>query len=679
MTRRYTESEARELWDDKFTFFWYNEKEIFRWTQEDFDSQARKMRTAGITWAMTFSVTHFRWSFLPWKDKILEALRKLCIACHRENIKVIEHHSSHLNYRPANEKQWENLRQYFRLHDSTFEGFGDIRAAFTGDPLVDGVPFTSLFQIDGRTGAPAETGYLGRALCFNNPHYRKAYFDYLAEIAGTGVDAVLADDVQYFGDGNACTCPWCRNLFREETGIELPPPEKWRDFGNNFSCPEFIEWRRFRSRSTQRFQEDLTELFKKLCISPWRANYRSSLLGQDTTANTFTASLDCWAHIFQENMYSSVIKVNWPVWACEAALQYSLGRRKNSPSMSLFYPSRSDQYYFAWALAESWGQLPFLCPEGTNLFADDQRFNHFEMRHADLYRQVKKFSEAVFLMSRETLDYTSESYPKTSNPLRALMQGAYLAGIGIDMLSEDEDIEAFLAHKILFCCGIRRVLPELLEKLNVFADNGGKAVIIGDFAVFDPPAGAENFLSRKEVVRISSVSGENMYPGMTISRMYGNASQQPAPQNTIPALLGEEAVLVRSQLPRPPFVDRTPPGWLVTAFRPERREKTIVLHLLNVEGLLPTGGTNVSHEDIIRHFSSDSIKNQEPVVVVLNHHGFTAARICSPEFDGGKYAKIRQIGDKTEITVPRDTAAGYLLVELSESKETNTLKQEIVP
>ena len=665
MSHRYTDKEAEVLWNDKFTFFWYNEKEIFHWTQEDFDRQAQQMHAAGITCAMTFSVTHFRWSYLPWKEQILSALKKLCTACHKTGIKVTEHHSSHLNYRPENEKQWENLRHYFHLHESTFEGFGNIREAFLDDPLVDGVPFSSLFQIDGRTGKPADTGYMGRALCFNNPHYRKAYFSYLTEVAATGVDAILADDVQYFGNGNACTCYYCRKLFREETGIDLPPPEKWHDFGENYDLPEFILWKRFRARSTQRFQQDLTRLYRKLGISPQRANYRSSLLGHDDTANTFSNSRDCWAHVFQENMYSSVIKLNWPQWACEAALQYSFGRRKNAPSMSLFYPERNDQYYFAWALAESWGQLPFLCPEGANLLEEDRRFNRFEAEHAELFRQGDKISDAAFLISRETLDYTAESYPNTSNPLRALMQGAYFSGIGFDMVSEDEVISSFTKHKILFCCGIRRVLPELLEKLNVFADNGGKIIIVRDFGVFDPPEGVETFLKRKEVVRINSVSGDNMYLGMVISRMFGGNTRQPARPDTVSALLEHEAKLILSLLPEAPFIAQKPEDYLVTAFKTKRKSATIVLHLLNIKGLLPQEGTLVSHSDMIEHFTPDSEKNKDPLSVTLNRGNFVSAKIHSPEFDGYRTAEIQKKGHQTIITIPPDTAAGYMLIELT--------------
>ena len=102
--RRYSDAECRKLWDEKFTFFWYNQREIFEWSQSDFDHQAKQLAEAGITGVMTFSVTHFRWTYHKYKREILEALRKLTAACHKYNITVEEHHSCHLTYIARNDE-----------------------------------------------------------------------------------------------------------------------------------------------------------------------------------------------------------------------------------------------------------------------------------------------------------------------------------------------------------------------------------------------------------------------------------------------------------------------------------------------------------------------------------------------------------------------------------------------
>jgi len=57
-------------WDHRFAFFWYNDPEIFEWTQVDFDRKAKEFADSGINHVITFSLTHFRWSFHPYWNTI---------------------------------------------------------------------------------------------------------------------------------------------------------------------------------------------------------------------------------------------------------------------------------------------------------------------------------------------------------------------------------------------------------------------------------------------------------------------------------------------------------------------------------------------------------------------------------------------------------------------------------
>ena len=45
---------------DKFSVFWYNDEEINRWSEKDFEEKAASFAAAGINIVMTFSCTHFR-------------------------------------------------------------------------------------------------------------------------------------------------------------------------------------------------------------------------------------------------------------------------------------------------------------------------------------------------------------------------------------------------------------------------------------------------------------------------------------------------------------------------------------------------------------------------------------------------------------------------------------------
>lgn len=40
-------------WEAKFGFFWYNDDELFKFTQKDFDEKAKRIADAGINIVMT--------------------------------------------------------------------------------------------------------------------------------------------------------------------------------------------------------------------------------------------------------------------------------------------------------------------------------------------------------------------------------------------------------------------------------------------------------------------------------------------------------------------------------------------------------------------------------------------------------------------------------------------------
>ena len=155
-----------------------------------------------------------------------------------------------------------------------------------------------------------------------------------------------------------------------------------------------------------------------------------------------------------------------------------------------------------------------------------------------------------------------------------------------------------------------------------------------------------------------------MYLGMVISRMFGNAEKHPARPYTVPALLEQEARVILSLLPEVPFIAQKPEHHLITAFKTCRKANAVVLHLLNIENILPPRDTMVSHDDIISSFAPGAAKNPQELVIVLNRGNFTAGKIYSPEFEGYKDAQITRKCHQTVITIPPDTAAGYLLVEL---------------
>ncbi len=152
---------------------------------------------------------------LPYWDKINKCLENIVKACHKYGIKVVEHHSSHLTFDPLDSQDWDYMERVLNKRHSSIDSWEGLRDYLTKDPIINGKPLSSFRQVDGRTGKWARLLYHGYAMCFNNPNYRLAYFSYLESVYKTGVDGIMTDDVQWFGDGHACACQYCRELFKQ--------------------------------------------------------------------------------------------------------------------------------------------------------------------------------------------------------------------------------------------------------------------------------------------------------------------------------------------------------------------------------------------------------------------------------------------------------------------------------
>ena len=656
-----------DLWADKYTFFWYNAPEIFHWTEKDFDAHAKTLHESGITRVMTFSVTHFRLCYYHFWDQILDTIEKIIKSCHKYGIKVVEHHSSCLVYYPDTPKSKADVEGYMKLHSSSPEDFKGFWDYIVNDPeLEPGVRLSDLFQISGRTGKAGETPYRGRAACFNNPHYRRIYTKHLHEIVKRGIDAILADDVQLFGTGQSCTCKYCRALFKERTGHDLPSPDEWEKFYFDFNNPLYREFLEFQQWTTQNFQHYLTEKYKEWGINVLRPNYRARLLARDYFATTFSSCWEYWEHVFQENCFSDVIKLSWPVFYTESIVQYAYGRRKNVPSMSLFYPERYDQYYFAWALSESWGQLPFLCPEGFNMKEEDQIFNTFEKKYADMFRDQQKSADCAFLISRNSLDHAPDAIENTYYPLNSLIQAAYFNGLISDSVSEDETQEAFNNQKCIISIGTALVTEELAEKLFAYLEQGGTLLIYGVFGTFMPPKALRKILDHKNTKQFPWTFGQETYQSqLSCMRMYGNVAVRPAPPYAADFLRHGPGQQLRSNLPSPAAVEKITIGYNAMIYTQKKSSKHLTLHVLDVRDLLVVEGTECSHDDLLVNYCKDAPLNQQEIEIVLNRNDIHNGRLVSPSVDKEQQIIIEQVGQQTVIRIPAGSFSGYAALDLT--------------
>ena len=472
---------------DKYGVFWYNQQQICHWTQEDFDRKAAEFASAGINIVMTFSCTHFRWSFYPWWKEINAAVAKIVKACHKYDIRVVEHHSSHLTHNPRSQKEWNAFYNTLRTRQSSIEMFPGLKEYIAcGDPeILPGINLSDCRQIDGRTGDFARTVYTGYGHCFNNPHYRKVYFDYLEDLYKTGIDGIMTDDVQYFGFQNACACKYCREKFQTETGFDLPLPADWGKFNGNFDNPAFIEWLRFRIRSTAQFQRDVNAHFKSLGLDLLRPNYATTTFNCNTVAYPFEAAGELWSCVFQENMFSSVIRTAWPSWYNIAEHRFAMGRRYKVPAMSMFYPARFDDYYFCWSLAKACSHLLMATPEGGDINEIEEKFSAFDAAHP-VFENASDLPDIGFFEPRSSLDLSPDPLKNAIWPMNVWLQGALFRNLRNRILFEDDSLEEFLKYPLVVLCGANMLSDEQLELLKEYCQRGGRLFVCGTFGIYRP-------------------------------------------------------------------------------------------------------------------------------------------------------------------------------------------------
>ena len=472
---------------DKFGVFWYNDPELFEWSNIDFEKKASEFAAAGINIVMTFSCTHFRWSCYPYWDLINERLAMLVKACHKFNIRVVEHHSSHLTFNPRDKAEWDYAETVLKVRKSTLTSFPGLRDFIaSGDPeIAPGVYLSSCRQIDGRTGEYARTGYHGYGLCFNNPDYRKRYFDYLATVYQTGVDGIMTDDVQYFGSGNACACKYCREKFKNKYGYDLPLPDNWGRFYGDYQNPAFVAWLRFRQESTADFQEAVTAHARSFGYNLLRPNYSTSTFVRNHTGYPFEKAGNLWSHVFQENMFSSVMRASWPSWTADAMHRRAMGKKYGVEPMSMFYPARYDDYYFCWALSRAWGHLLMATPEGGDLNSVEMKFHAYEQLHPRWTKQAEIEAEIAFMQPRSSLDFAADPVEGSGRPFSVWTQAGVFRNLAFDIIFEDEPLERFQQYSLIVIAGGTMLSDQQLELLKEYCRNGGRVLVSGPFGIYN--------------------------------------------------------------------------------------------------------------------------------------------------------------------------------------------------
>jgi len=714
-------------WDTRITWYVMKDAQYFDYKDEDFERDAKRLSDSNIKIVMLAPLTHNRMNFYPYADFMNSVLARLVKAFHKYGVQVVEHHSASLTHGPVYPEKGETLSKKWTrgaIDDPRWQKSIDM---LTKTHKIEGVDHGSMLQVDGRTGELARTQYDSYVFCYNNEDYRRIYLNYLEKMyKTTGIDGIMNDDIQYFADGNACTCPTCRRLFKEQTGYDLPYPDKWNEFFGDYSNPAFVAFKKFRYDSTSRWQHDIQAHFKSLGYNMLRPNYVSTGVYYNYTFYPFDNCADLWDVMFQENVANSVIRYSYPFYYVESCHRYAFATENDIPNMSMFYCHSADTVYFSWALSMSWAQIFNPSTGGDdNAFKMEDETRLMEMKYPGyFYQQTKKADFAVYF-SRLTRDYVAHSENKCMKTAYIWLQTGEFCEYTGEFALETMDLEKLCQRKVIVLPNTYMLSDDEIRRFGEFVRRGGKLVICDASGSLRPDG------SRRSKEELASIFGYKtavreeepfkacvkMPSGTTPEILCRYTYENASPVGTC----GEKCVVASEKCGKGEFIfvgmaiDTLPwrydergyrrPDYPVTYAQPyaidlfetvvdpvleyavsERGaqtsekgryqvtlaetadRKSILCHLVNVGGtLLPTKTLYTPYDklDNFDLFSGKAVKNDKDISLCVNAGAdISSVKLISPEIDGELPLKFTCKDGKVSAVIPADTFSGYVLAVL---------------
>lgn len=529
--RTYFPKELQWLWPARYGSWIITDAEFFDWAAADFERKAATLRQSGIDVVTTFSF-HFRWDWQPYWPRLLDVLGRIVAACHGHDIKVVEHHSSTLKSRYVKGAELAAFIKRNKAHGNDFRRYPRFLTNLSKDPVLKGVRYSSMYQIDLRTGRPSASYYHGYVFCPNSPDFRRLYFEYLEDIYRLGVDGIMTDDIQFMPYTYACGCKWCRKLFAKQTGYRLPPMGSDDNrFFLNFDNPAFRAFIGFREQSFVDFHRRVNEHFAKLGYVLARPNYCSSstaVCGAVGSGYNLDRGMPYFNTAFTEVCHSEDPLTCWAWLSPELKHKSALAARFQVPAMATFYCHNPSQAYFCWALSKLLGQNHWITDMDPDVRRESdlcRKGNLFQAKYPALFVRPSSGHRIAVLFSNNTKSYyqaaSDESY---CDEFAGWCQQLFLSNLLFDVVLDDdlEDGAVLTKHDLLILPNAACLSNQQVGTIKRFLNAGGKVIATFETVHYDPTGNRRPAPALQDVFGIQDV---RLIPAQNL--------WQVAPQNTM--------------------------------------------------------------------------------------------------------------------------------------------------
>ena len=495
-------------------------------------------------------------------------------------------------------------------------------------------------------------------LCMNNPEMKRKVFAYLRRDVELGVDGFQLDEGEFWEHG--CTCRFCREKFRAETGWQIPLDETDPSV-RGLSTPLAKRWYEWKCKTItnwyvelRRFLKDLNpNLHLSMYTTHW--GFESSHPGRGASSNL----IDLGRAI---NYFGTEIMTRNVMQSSRSLLPHRkmfnvLNLAYDAPIWGWYYSSNQHCNYFAWATANMCGQcaLKSDCPPD----ADVPDFEAWHAGRHNMKRQgASPVAETAVLFSGYSRDWNRGVC--FAHEALGLAQELERLHVPYEFLGDMSVNERRLAkYKVLFVGAAQCLDDAEVAAIKAFAKRGGRVYLRPDAGTCD------------------EIGEPRATPAFAAE--LGNAASGFAEMPSALAFHAEEAMLGRPFAFDPDAAEEARfSAWLADACRgatawsvenlPDRvfttiwREKdgATVVHFLNATGRDIAVGEKMK---------PDAPKDPFPALekdVVFTIVGGKSATAYSPDFGfGGRSLAARRNADGTlTVTLPKELLKAYTIVRI---------------
>ncbi len=399
---------------------WWCNIEDLQWPQKKIVDKIRvraeAFAEAEIDTAINFGF-HARFDFANYFGQLHGYYANVCEQLHKYSIKFMDHYSCNHVERPNGEEELRKLHRNQRHHVLLFHD--PIAAEYA---QYEGYYFKDICQVNLRDGSRGYAKqYQFEAFCHNNPGFLDMHRKYLLRLMkDVPFDGLQVDDMCDYAGLIVCGCQHCRDRFRAEYGLELPPLddiEFWGDTTNkseflwgNYENPAFRNWINMRADSVADHLKMVKDVIgNKPLMTCCSSSGPISLNAVNLNLERMSPMLDFF---MLENCGINIDSMNWTRMDAEALHQKDIAfRRGDKPAMALSYTIYEKGGYLGWSLSRFWGVANWSSTLNQRLEEDPEDmmeiedivkpYNNWETKYSPLnYREGRDLVEVRLVNSR---------------------------------------------------------------------------------------------------------------------------------------------------------------------------------------------------------------------------------------------------------------------------------------